>query len=159
MRRDHCYIDGRKGGKYPLVHSAVTKALALEAFILFVFACLSFYRAFVPVHILIILMSISMGIQTTAAKKLGIAGISSTVLTGTLASLLEDISYCLFFKKQKKTFLRDTVLRALAIILYCVGAIIVALAEPDFYHFIIWVPIVLIFGIMMTAKLKLSGEK
>lgn len=61
--------------------SAVTKALALEAFILFVFACLSFYRAFVPVHILIILMSISMGIQTTAAKKLGIAGISSTVLT------------------------------------------------------------------------------
>lgn len=100
-----------------------------------------------------------MGIQTTAAKKLGIAGISSTVLTGTLASLLEDISYCLFFKKQKKTFLRDTVLRALAIILYCVGAIIVALAEPDFYHFIIWVPIVLIFGIMMTAKLKLSGEK
>ncbi|ARV98918.1 UPF0700 transmembrane protein YoaK [Bacillus subtilis subsp. subtilis] len=139
--------------------SAVTKALALEAFILFVFACLSFYRAFVPVHILIILMSISMGIQTTAAKKLGIAGISSTVLTGTLASLLEDISGRLFFKKQKKTFLRDTVLRALAIILYCVGAIIVALAESDFYHFIIWVPIVLIFGIMMTAKLKLSGEK
>lgn len=71
MRRDHCYIDGRKGGKYPWP-SAVTKALALEAFILFVFACLSFYRAFVPVHILIILMSISMGIQTTAAKNWGL---------------------------------------------------------------------------------------
>lgn len=50
-------------------------------------------------------------------------------------------------------------LRALAIILYCVGAIIVALAEPNFYDIIIWVPIVLIFGIMMTAKLKLSAEK
>ena len=139
--------------------SAVTKALALEAFILFVFACLSFYSAFVPVYILIILLSISMGIQTIAAKKLGIAGISSTVLTGTLASLLEDLSGRLFFKKQKKTFLRDAVLRALAIILYCVGAMIVALAEPNFYDIIIWVPIVLIFGIMMTAKLKLSAEK
>lgn len=43
-----------------------------------------------------------MGIQTIAAKKLGIAGISSTVLTGTLASLLEDLSGRLFFKKQRR---------------------------------------------------------
>ncbi|KAF1680061.1 MULTISPECIES: YoaK family protein [Bacillus] len=138
---------------------AVTKALAVEAFILFVFSCLSFYSAFVPVYILIILLSISMGMQTMAAKKLGVAGITSIVLTGTLASLLEDLSNRLFFKKKKKTFLRDTVLRALAVVFYCLGAFIVALANPDFHNVIIWVPIVLIFGIMMTAKLKLSGEK
>lgn len=139
--------------------SAVTKALAIEAFILFVFACLSISPAFVPVYILIILLSIAMGIQTIAAKQLGIAGISSTVLTGTLASLLEDLSGRLFFSKQNKTFLRDAVLRALAIILYCVGAIVVAFAEPHFHYIIIWVPIVLILGIILTALAKLQKVK
>lgn len=138
--------------------SAVTKALALEAFILFVFACLSFYSAFVPVYILIILLSISMGIQTIAAKKLGIAGISSTVLTGTLASLLEDLSGRLFLRSKEDILKRCCVKSAGYYLILC-GAIIVALAEPNFYDIIIWVPIVLIFGIMMTAKLKLSAEK
>ncbi|MDQ7724086.1 DUF1275 domain-containing protein [Bacillus halotolerans] len=146
-------------GKAEIWPSAVTKALAIEAFILFVFACLSISSAFVPVYILIILLSIAMGIQTTAAKQLGIAGISSTVLTGTLASLLEDLSGRLFFSKQNKTFLRDAVLRALAIILYCMGAIIVAFAEPHFHYIIIWVPIVLILGIILTALAKLQKVK
>lgn len=100
-----------------------------------------------------------MGIQTIAAKQLGIAGISSTVLTGTLASLLEDLSGRLFFSKQNKTFLRDAVLRALAIILYCVGAVIVAFADPHFHYIIIWFPIVLILGIILTALTKLQKVK
>ena len=41
---------------------------------------------------LIILLSMAMGMQTAAARKLNVAGISTTVLTSTLANLFEDLA-------------------------------------------------------------------
>ncbi|MCY8775881.1 DUF1275 family protein [Bacillus spizizenii] len=80
-------------------------------------------------------------------------------LTALIGFICGVIISTLMVGKAENTLWPSAVTKALAIILYCVGAIIVALAEPNFYDIIIWVPIVLIFGIMMTAKLKLSAEK
>ncbi|ATH91520.1 membrane protein [Bacillus glycinifermentans] len=135
--------------------SSVTTALIVEGGVLLLFACLSSLQT--SAYILIILLSIAMGLQTTAARKLGIAGISTTVLTGTLANFFEDISGRFFSKKKQNIVHTDALLRALTIVLYCLGAVIAAVAEPAYSFAVVWIPIVIILWIVVTAGIKFKG--
>ncbi|MBT2575223.1 DUF1275 domain-containing protein [Bacillus sp. ISL-51] len=134
---------------------AVTAALAIEGAVLLLFALFSyFFAGDVSVYVLIVLLSFAMGMQTTAARKLGVAGISTTVLTGTLANFFEDLTGRFYKAGDRRRFTRDAVLRALALVLYCFGAVIGAFAEPDYKFAIIWLPIVIILGIIICAITK-----
>ncbi|MEK5502023.1 MULTISPECIES: YoaK family protein [Bacillus] len=135
--------------------SSVTTALIVEGGVLLLFACLSSLQT--SAYILIILLSIAMGLQTTAARKLGVAGISTTVLTGTLANFFEDISGRFFNKKKQNILHTDALLRALTIVLYCLGAVIAAVAEPAYSFAVVWIPIVIILWIVITAGIKFRG--
>ena len=74
--------------------AAVTAALAFETFVLAIFAAASTVfdstRA-VVIYLLIILSAFAMGIQSAAVRRLGVPGIATTYITGTLTSLMIDL--------------------------------------------------------------------
>jgi uncharacterized membrane protein YoaK (UPF0700 family) len=74
--------------------AAVTGAFVFETVILALFAAISFLsegtRSGV-VYLLIILLAFAMGIQSAAVRRLGVPGIATTYITGTLTSLMFDL--------------------------------------------------------------------
>src|SRR5712692_9884775 len=75
--------------------AAVTNALALEAVILAIFSGISFLaggaRTPAVIYFLIVLLALAMGIQSAAVRRLGVPGIATTYITGTLTSLMVDL--------------------------------------------------------------------
>jgi uncharacterized membrane protein YoaK (UPF0700 family) len=73
----------------------VTQALALEAAVLAAFAAFLARTPPAPdaalVHVQVGLLSIAMGIQSAAVRRLGVPGIATTYITGTLTSLMVGI--------------------------------------------------------------------
>ncbi len=78
---------------------AVTRALALEAVLLGAFVV--FWHLTGPargegvLYALIVLTAIAMGVQSAAVRRLGVPGIATTYITGTLTSLMVDIAQML----------------------------------------------------------------
>jgi uncharacterized membrane protein YoaK (UPF0700 family) len=74
--------------------AAVTAALIFETVILIVFATIFILlgnsRAGI-VYLLIILSAVAMGMQSAAVRRLGVPGIATTFITGTLTSLMIDL--------------------------------------------------------------------
>ena len=74
--------------------AAVTAALAFETFILAIFAATSTLFESTRggiIYVLIILSALAMGIQSVAVRRLGVPGIATTYITGTLTSLMVDL--------------------------------------------------------------------
>ena len=74
--------------------AVVTVALALEATILAIFA--ANFILFDNIHggvifLLIVLSAFAMGVQSAAVRRLGVPGIATTYITGTLTSLMVDL--------------------------------------------------------------------
>ncbi len=138
---------------------------------LILFVELAFYLVFAalagPVmsetllHVLILLLSSAMGMQTTAARKLGVAGISTTVLTNNLASVIED--FVAFFRsrfggKAKSAKVNgETWLRFTAVAIYCFGALIAGIAEIHMPFSAIWIPIIIMVIILIVALKMFRG--
>lgn len=74
---------------------AVTQALALEGMMLAILTVIwhltGTERSANIVHVLIVLSGLAMGTQTAAVRRLGIPGIATTYITGTLTSLVVDL--------------------------------------------------------------------
>ncbi len=75
--------------------AAVTAALGVEALILAFFSA-SWYASPVArtagiTYLLILLLALAMGIQSAAVRRLGVPGIATTYITGTLTSLMVDL--------------------------------------------------------------------
>jgi uncharacterized membrane protein YoaK (UPF0700 family) len=87
---------------------AVTGALALEGITLGLFAIIWHFtdptRSAGTLHVLILLSGLAMGIQAAAVRHLGVPGIATTYITGTLTSLMVDLT----------RYLRTTAVRSLA---------------------------------------------
>jgi uncharacterized membrane protein YoaK (UPF0700 family) len=74
--------------------AVVTAALALEAAILGISAatsCLLDSTRTSVIYWLIILLALAMGIQSAAVRRLGVPGIATTYITGTLTTLIVDL--------------------------------------------------------------------
>jgi uncharacterized membrane protein YoaK (UPF0700 family) len=71
----------------------VSEALAMEAVVLAVFAAILTWTPLDAsvVHLLIGLSAVAMGIQSSAVRRLGVPGIATTYITGTLTSLVVGI--------------------------------------------------------------------
>jgi uncharacterized membrane protein YoaK (UPF0700 family) len=75
--------------------ASVTATLALEATVLAAFA--GTWHASGPtrgeavIHVLIALCALAMGLQSAAVRRLGVPGIATTFITGTLTSLMVDL--------------------------------------------------------------------
>ena len=84
---------GRARGEWPFI---VTAALALEGVLLGVFAAVWHGKGVAPhpdalVLVLIVLSGLAMGIQAAAVRHLGVPGVASTYITGTLTSLMAEL--------------------------------------------------------------------
>ena len=74
--------------------AAVTAALGFEILILAIFAATSIVfdsNRGIIIYLLIILLAFAMGIQSAAVRRLGVPGIATTFITGTLTSLMIDL--------------------------------------------------------------------
>ncbi len=74
--------------------AAVTTALAFEAIILAIFAAnFTLFDSLRGgmIYLLIILSALAMGVQSAAVRRLGVPGIATTYITGTLTSLMVDL--------------------------------------------------------------------
>jgi uncharacterized membrane protein YoaK (UPF0700 family) len=74
----------------------IANAIALEAIILviitiFLFITGSTVNGRAVVYLLIVLMGLAMGIQSTAIRHLNIGGVATTYITGTLTSLVTGL--------------------------------------------------------------------
>ena len=120
---------------------AVTAALAFETILLAIFA--ASFTLFESVrggmiYLLIILSALAMGVQSAAVRRLGVPGIATTYITGTLTSLMVDLLGWLRLIAARlpvsKTAERSEVKRipwdqrvgilAGVVTLYCLGALI-----------------------------------
>lgn len=121
--------------------AVVTAALAFETIILAIFA--ASFTLFESVrggmiYLLIILSALAMGVQSAAVRRLGVPGIATTYITGTLTSLMVDLLGWLRLIAARlpvsKTAERSEVKRipwdqrvgilAGVVTLYCLGALI-----------------------------------
>jgi uncharacterized membrane protein YoaK (UPF0700 family) len=86
-------LRGRARGAWPPI---VTATLALEGVVLAVFGALwplkgTAARADIVIVVLIALSGLAMGIQAAAVRHLGVPGVASTYITGTLTSLMAEL--------------------------------------------------------------------
>lgn len=146
------------GGKHEKMFwpKAVTRIFILEVIILLLFALMTNFPYIQGAYfMLIILLSMAMGIQTTAARKLDVAGISTTVLTNTLANLFEDLVQRLSNREKRKAPIeRVSLMRIGSIVFYCLGAAIAAYTDAYDPFIIIWLPICILGVMIITATFK-----
>jgi len=149
---------------------SVTTALTVEGGCLLAFVLITLSSSApseATIYLLITLLSLAMGMQTTAARRLGVAGISTTVLTNNLANVVEDVVSSIrgWLKSNHVPSIKwDSMLRLAAIVIYCIGAALATVAERSYPLAIIWLPIVIVAFILITAtiyfpKLDPSGKK
>lgn len=153
-------ITGRDTSKRTWPKS-VTWALALEAALCLVYALTAASVSETAVYFHIVLLSVAMGIQTTAARRLSVAGISTTVLTNNLANVVEDVT------AQARRWLRrdqtpglqpDSYLRMLAIVIYCLGAGLGAAGHYWTPLLNSWVPVILMAIVLTMAAAWLHRQ-
>ena len=77
---------------------------------------------------------------------------------GDAGKLFEDVTKRFLSNNNQKVIHKDAWLRALTIVLYCLGAVIAALAEPEHPFVVIWIPIVIIIGIIAVAGTRFHGK-
>ncbi|NEW07663.1 DUF1275 domain-containing protein [Paenibacillus sp. SYP-B3998] len=141
--------------------SALTTIFILESMVLITFSILFQLGAGKQdVYIMIILLSYAMGIQTTAARTIGVAGISTTVLTNNLANAIEDLVKRLRMLLRRgespERLTRDSLLRMAGVAIYGIGAVAGTIAEYRWPFFISWVPASVITAIVATAIIRSS---
>jgi uncharacterized membrane protein YoaK (UPF0700 family) len=130
-------IAGRERERHAVWPITVTLTLALELAFLAAFA-LGLYLAEGAAHTLILLAALAMGLQSTAVRRLGIPGVATTYITGTLTSVIERAISRLYFAiysaamsdergerhpKQAATSARGLVLPADVWFAYALGAV------------------------------------
>ncbi len=144
-----------------LWHPRVTTALIVEWVLLCAFAVIA-YLPLTETLVFVCLgcLSMAMGIQTTAARRLGIAGISTTVLTNNLVNAVEDMVAHLrqlFFNRTQTTsrlLSTESRLRILGIMLYACGAMIATVLERHLPLLLGWLPVGLVAMVIVIARWK-----
>ncbi|MFJ6204514.1 YoaK family protein [Bacillus pumilus] len=145
------------GGKHEKTFwpKAVTRIFIIEVMILLLFALMTIFPYTQGAYFMLIILSMAMGLQTAAARKLNVAGISTTVLTSTLANLFEDLAQRISHREKRKAPIQHvSFMRIGSIVFYCLGAALAAYTDAYDPFIIIWLPISILGVIVITAALK-----
>jgi uncharacterized membrane protein YoaK (UPF0700 family) len=141
---------------------AVTAALALELVVLVAFAVGWFLAEAEPaglaVYPLIVLPSLAMGVQSAAVRRLGIPGVATTYITGTLTDLTEGAIARLRpavsdddRSEQRMPSARGLVLPADVWLAYGAGAVIVGIIAIRWPSGVISVPVAVLALVVVIA--------
>jgi len=149
---------------------SVTAALALELVVLAAFAVGWFLADAEPaglaVYPLIALPSLAMGVQNAAVRRLGIPGVATTYITGTLTDLTEGAIarlrpavYDGDRSGQTRPSARGLLLPADVWLAYGVGAVIVGIMAARWPSGVLSVPIAVLALVVATAVARLRGQR
>ena len=136
---------GRARGEWPPI---VTATLALEGVALGVFAVMWHVkgpapRSDAPTLVLIALSGLAMGIQAAAVRYLGVPGVASTYITGTLTSLMAEMV--------TGSASRHLRLLASVFLVYGAGALIGAVLQARSSFLLAWLPFVCVAAVVVNG--------
>ena len=150
----------------------VTVALAFELVVMVAFAVGFCLTGGVPTggarYVIIALSALAMGVQSTAVRSLGVGGVASTYITGTLTSLSEQVVSKMRSQlpsrgsgeqsaKQRTTPNRNPAILACVWIVYGLGALVSGAAMLRWPMGTVFVPVVLVALVITTAILRFRG--
>ena len=148
---------------------AVTAALALELVVLVAFAVGWFFAEAEPaglaVYPLIVLPALAMGVQSSAVRRLGVPGVATTYITGTLTDLTEGaiarlrpaVSAAVSEddrSEQTMPSARGLVLPADVWLAYGAGAVIVGIIAVRWPSSVLSVPVVVLALVVVIALVR-----
>ncbi|OPG99725.1 hypothetical protein B2I21_01675 [Chryseobacterium mucoviscidosis] len=140
--------------------SRVTTVFTVESILLLLFAIMIISPFSEQLsYLLIAILAAAMGMQTTAARRIGIAGISTTVLTNNLAAVVEDAVSILQrlrhanIRSLVKALSADAYLRAGAVVIYLGGVILAAILFHHVPMMAVWIPVLIVGGVTLYARL------
>jgi uncharacterized membrane protein YoaK (UPF0700 family) len=139
---------GRARGEWPAI---VTTTLAIEAVVLAVFAALwqvpgVAARSDVLLLVLIALSGLAMGIQAAAVRHLGVPGVASTYITGTLTSLMAELV--------TGSATRHLRLLASVFLVYGAGALIGTVLQARSSSLLAWLPFVCVAAVVVNGLVR-----
>ncbi|CAH1216361.1 YoaK family protein [Paenibacillus sp. JJ-223] len=144
----------------------VTRVLIAESLLLLFFAIvmMTHFSMHWP-GLVIVVLGAAMGMQTTAARKIGMAGISTTVLTNNLAAVVEDAAnmFRRFGKVDRQAARNrlsgDDSLRVMAVAIYLTGVIIAAFLFHHVPKVAVWLPALLVGGVAIRARMGFGSDR
>ena len=144
---------GRAPGEWPPI---VTATLAIEAVALGAFAALWHARGpaagdDAQTLSLIALSGLAMGIQAAAVRHLGVPGVASTYITGTLTSLMAELV--------TDSASRHLRLLASVFLVYGSGALIGAVLHARSSSLLAWLPCVCVAAVVATGLVHHRGSR
>jgi uncharacterized membrane protein YoaK (UPF0700 family) len=160
-------LRGHARGKWPPI---VTATLALEAVVLGVFGVVwhvnwAAPRAHAVTLVLIGLSGLAMGIQAAAVRHLGVPGVASTYITGTLTSLMAELVTWLRPRDASSSgepanrwpigsASRHLPLLASVFLVYGAGALIGTVLQARSSSLLAWLPCVCLTGVVVNGLVR-----
>jgi uncharacterized membrane protein YoaK (UPF0700 family) len=158
-------------GLHPIVTSAICVELA--AFVLF--GILVSSGIISNQHVLVIILSFAMGVQGIAARRIGVNGVPTTVITSTTTGLIESLVWNVLRKGKADTDVKaasvpssSIIVWVVDIVIYGVGAAVCGEAVAKWHMQAIWLPAVIVSVVVLSSVLfqfqvqqnnKLRSEK
>ncbi len=145
--------------------NGIPLALASEGTALAAFVLIATAFPHFPSHWLIYLITFlagfAMGIQSNVARHLNLAGLTTTVVTSTLATLVEDVSLRIVPaawesvspQKLRASSGMNMIMRASVIVTYGAGALLSGLAGPHMFD-VVAIPVLLMFVFLISARFQ-----
>jgi uncharacterized membrane protein YoaK (UPF0700 family) len=168
---------GRKRLDAPGWSPAITRAFALEGVILALFA-IGWYIAgttpdFIAVHVLIVLSALAMGMQSAAILRIGVTGVATTYITGTITSLMIGFVGWLLpavgssvtkSPQETTTYVPPRVehrvkLQASVLLIYGIGAVAGGIVETHGHTFAILLPLIAVGVVTVNATVRHREHK
>lgn len=136
-----------------------TKILAIEFLLLIVFTIIGFVAGNTSsdvVFILILLASIPMGMQSAAVRGLGIAGVTTTYVTGTWTSFIIGIVTLRRSNASERTTKKnqDTIVQAITLLVYVIGATMGGLVGNHFLLKAAIIPVSAVGFVLIAAWIR-----
>lgn len=159
-------LRGGSRGEWPPI---VTATLALEALVLGVFGMVWHVGGPTPrsdgiVLVLIALSGLAMGVQAAAVRHLGVPGVASTYITGTLTSLMAELVSWLHPRGapssgEPAAAGRHLRLLASVFIVYGAGALVGAVLHTRSSTLLAWLPFVCVVAVVVTGSVRHGGPR
>lgn len=140
---------GRARGEWPAI---VTATLAIEAMILGVFGAMWHVKGAAArpddavIVVLIALSGLAMGIQAAAVRHLGVPGVASTYITGTLTSLMAELV--------TGSATRHLRLLASVFLVYGAGALIGTVLQARSSSLLAWLPFACVGAVVVNGLVR-----
>lgn len=140
---------------------ATTTVLAAEFLMIILFASVGFITGNSSsniVYVLILLASISMGMQSAAVRGLGVSGVTTTYVTGTWTSFIIGLVGLRRSHPSQKTIKdkQDTIVQAITLVAYIAGAATGGLVETHFLFQAAFIPASIIGCVLFVAWIRFS---